>query len=224
MLTHHVVIEGGRIALSTQTTVIHDEAALASTREQQQLLRAVEERGARLIEVGDPGQSLPVGAGGLWPRIERAAAENDSRVELSRVGEVLRMYCKALTGTNVSIQAAGALADKGVGWVSAERASTEGTSVFLPAVVEEALGAVILHEAWVVHRERFGHHATLDVGQHEGGGAHHPGFAVGIGAPGPGAHLPQPQRGQVPGERVEEQGEQHLHDPQCVGQDGLPPR
>ena len=61
-----------------------------------------------------------------------------SRVELSRVGEVLRMYCKALTGTNVSIQAAGALADKGVGWVSSERASTEGTSVFLPAVVEEA--------------------------------------------------------------------------------------
>jgi hypothetical protein len=61
-----------------------------------------------------------------------------SRVELSRVGEVLRMYCKALTGTNVSIQAAGALADKGVGWVSTERASTEGTAVFLPGVVEEA--------------------------------------------------------------------------------------
>ena len=27
-----------------------------------------------------------------------------SRVELSRVGEILRMYCKAITGTNVSIQ------------------------------------------------------------------------------------------------------------------------
>src|SRR5437764_11066953 len=48
------------------------------------------------------------------------------------------MYCKALTGTNVSIQAAAALADKGVGWVSSERASTEGTSVFLPSVVEDA--------------------------------------------------------------------------------------
>ncbi|MHB8577755.1 MAG: VWA domain-containing protein, partial [Dehalococcoidia bacterium] len=60
-----------------------------------------------------------------------------SRVELSRVGEVLRMYCKALTGVNVSIQAAGALADKGVGWVNTERASTEGSSVFLPPVVED---------------------------------------------------------------------------------------
>src|SRR5581483_1661013 len=60
-----------------------------------------------------------------------------ARVELVRVGEVLRMYCKALTGTNVSIQAAGALADKGVGWVNSEKASTEGTSVFLPGVVEE---------------------------------------------------------------------------------------
>ena len=59
-----------------------------------------------------------------------------SRVELSRVSEVLRMYCKALTGTGVSIQAATALAEKGVGWVS-ERASTEGTSVFLPQMVEE---------------------------------------------------------------------------------------
>jgi nitric oxide reductase NorD protein len=61
-----------------------------------------------------------------------------SRVELSRVSEILRMYCKALTGAGVSIQAATALAEKGVGWVSGERASTEGTAVFLPPVVEES--------------------------------------------------------------------------------------
>jgi nitric oxide reductase NorD protein len=60
-----------------------------------------------------------------------------SRVELSRVSEVLRMYCKALTGANVSIQATTTLAEKGVGWVSENRPTTEGSAVFLPAVVEE---------------------------------------------------------------------------------------
>jgi nitric oxide reductase NorD protein len=60
-----------------------------------------------------------------------------SRVELSRVSEVLRMYCKALTGANVSIQASTALAEKGVGWVSENRPTTEGSAVFLPPVVEE---------------------------------------------------------------------------------------
>jgi len=60
-----------------------------------------------------------------------------SRVELSRVGEVLRLYCKALTGTNVSIHPVSYLAEKGIGWVSEERPSTEGTTVFLPEFVEE---------------------------------------------------------------------------------------
>ena len=60
-----------------------------------------------------------------------------SRVELSRVSEILRMYCKALTGANVSIQAATALAEKGVGWVSENRPTTEGSAVYLPPVVEE---------------------------------------------------------------------------------------
>jgi len=59
-----------------------------------------------------------------------------SRVELARVSEILRMYCKALTGANVSIQAATALAEKGVGWVSENRPTTEGTTVYLPPVVE----------------------------------------------------------------------------------------
>ena len=50
--------------------MIHDEAALASTREHHQLLHAVEAPGARLILVGDPRQTQAVGAGGLWPDLE----------------------------------------------------------------------------------------------------------------------------------------------------------
>ena len=60
-----------------------------------------------------------------------------SRVELSRVAEILRMYCKALTGSNVAIHSADALAEKNIGWVASERPSTEGTSIYLPPAVDE---------------------------------------------------------------------------------------
>jgi nitric oxide reductase activation protein len=68
---------------------------------------------------------------------EEVLQQLSSRVELSRVGEVLRLYCKALTGTNVSIHPVSYLAEKGIGWVSEERPSTEGTTVYLPEFVEE---------------------------------------------------------------------------------------
>ncbi len=68
-------INNDRIALTQQTTIVHDEAALASTREQLGLLDAVETTGARLIAVGDPQQNQPVGAGGLWEHIEQATGE-----------------------------------------------------------------------------------------------------------------------------------------------------
>ena len=76
-------INHDRVALTPQTTIIHDEAALASTREQLDLLDAVETSGARLIAVGDPQQNQPVGAGGLWHHIETAARDADAHVELT---------------------------------------------------------------------------------------------------------------------------------------------
>ncbi|MCH7699266.1 MAG: hypothetical protein IH865_10065 [Chloroflexi bacterium] len=60
-----------------------------------------------------------------------------SRVELSQTGGVLRLYCKALSGTDVAIQPSAALAEKGIGWVSEERPSTEGTTVYLPEYVDD---------------------------------------------------------------------------------------
>jgi conjugative relaxase-like TrwC/TraI family protein len=80
----HAAIRNGRVELRSDTTVIHDEAALASTREQLRLLDAVETSGARLIAVGDPQQNQPVGAGGLWGEIENAARGTDKLVELTR--------------------------------------------------------------------------------------------------------------------------------------------
>ncbi len=78
-------VRRGTVKLGPEVTVIHDEAALASTREQAWLLEAAAGGGARVIEVGDPRQSGAVGAGGLWPEIETAAAERGGLVELSRI-------------------------------------------------------------------------------------------------------------------------------------------
>jgi len=75
----------GAVQLGPDVTVVHDEAALASTREQAWLLGAAVGSGARVIEVGDPRQSQPVGAGGLWPQIEQAASQRDGLVELQRI-------------------------------------------------------------------------------------------------------------------------------------------
>jgi conjugative relaxase-like TrwC/TraI family protein len=77
-------IQDGRITLGPEVTIIHDEAALASTREQHRLHDAVARSGARLVIVGDPEQSQPVGAGGLWPHLEQIAANNAARVELTQ--------------------------------------------------------------------------------------------------------------------------------------------
>jgi len=75
----------GAVTLSPAVTVIHDEAALASTREQAWLLEAAAGSGARVIEVGDPRQSQAVGASGLWPAIEQTARQHGGLVELSRI-------------------------------------------------------------------------------------------------------------------------------------------
>jgi len=72
-----------RVTLGPNTTVIHDEAALASTRELEPLTELVRSHGARLILVGDPEQSQPVGSGGLWPDLERIAEDTDARTQLT---------------------------------------------------------------------------------------------------------------------------------------------
>jgi conjugative relaxase-like TrwC/TraI family protein len=77
-------IASERIPITAATTIVHDEAALASTREQQQLLAIVKQAGARLIEIGDPKQSQPVGAGGLWTHLEHAARDAGAHAELTR--------------------------------------------------------------------------------------------------------------------------------------------
>jgi energy-coupling factor transporter ATP-binding protein EcfA2 len=80
-----VNVERGLVILDVGVTVIHDEAALASTREQAWLFKTVSESGARIVAIGDPRQSQAVGAGGLWGEIEQTAKAHDAFVELSRI-------------------------------------------------------------------------------------------------------------------------------------------
>jgi conjugative relaxase-like TrwC/TraI family protein len=80
-----VNVERGLVTIDAGVTVIHDEAALASTREQAWLFKTVSESGARIVAIGDPRQSQAVGAGGLWSEIEQTAREQDAFVELSRI-------------------------------------------------------------------------------------------------------------------------------------------
>ncbi|MGI8552637.1 MAG: hypothetical protein ACR2PL_17895, partial [Dehalococcoidia bacterium] len=97
-------------------------------------LEAWHSEGQRILESNDEG-------GQAFFRLESGRGEEvidslSSRVELSRISEILRMYCKAITGSNVSIHPATALAEKGVGWVSEERPTTEGSTVYLPTIIE----------------------------------------------------------------------------------------
>ncbi|KAA0229834.1 hypothetical protein EDM76_11730, partial [bacterium] len=97
-------------------------------------LRGWQEAGLRILQVSHDG-------GEAYFRLQSSRSEDiietlSARVELSRVGEILRLYCKALTGRDVAVQSSSALADKGIGWVNENHASTEGTTIFLPEVME----------------------------------------------------------------------------------------
>ena len=46
------------------------------------------------------------------------------------------MYCKALTGVDVGVKPSEELASKGVGWVDESSPTTEGTTIYLPQMVE----------------------------------------------------------------------------------------
>jgi len=80
--------------------------------------------------------------GEAYFRLESSRGEEvleslSSRVDLSRVADILRMYGKALTGFEVAVHSSEALAEKGIGWVETEAPSTEGTAIFLPPWIEE---------------------------------------------------------------------------------------
>ena len=94
-----------------------------------------QEAGRQILEVSPEG-------GEAFFRLESSKGEDiidalSSRVELERVSELIRMYCKALTGADVAVHSAEQLTEKGVGWVNESSPTTEGTAIYLPPIVEQ---------------------------------------------------------------------------------------
>ena len=74
-------------------------------------------------------------------KVESSTSENlleslSSSMELERVKPIIRLYCCALSGSSIEVQNSKELANKSIGWVSESAATTEGTKVFLPPVVD----------------------------------------------------------------------------------------
>ena len=59
-----------------------------------------------------------------------------SSLELERIKGIIRLYCRALSGAPVEIFNTNELVRKNIGWVDEDMASTDGTKVFLPSVVD----------------------------------------------------------------------------------------
>ena len=114
--------------------------------------------GARLL-----GENLESGL--AFFRMESAYAEElldklSAGVELSRVRDVVGLYSRALAGNDMEIAPSQELVDKGIGWVSGNHATIEGTTLYLPALVDGAptkqenfakLKVIATHQ--VVHQE-----------------------------------------------------------------------
>jgi len=131
------------LSLAEELAVASPTAAMEFLKSSPEVLKRI--RISELANWHSAGQKIleqSAEGGEAYFRLESGKGEEvlqqlSSRVDLSRVGEVLRLYCKALTGTNVSIHPVSYLAEKGIGWVSEDRPSTEGTTVYLPEYVEE---------------------------------------------------------------------------------------
>ena len=80
--------------------------------------------------------------GGLaYFKIESAHSEEvletlSSGIEFTRVRDVMEMYCRALAGADIKLSETGDLVDRNIGWVSSEAPSTEGSTIFLPSLVD----------------------------------------------------------------------------------------
>ena len=59
-----------------------------------------------------------------------------SSLELDRVKGIIRLYCRALSGSSIEVMDTKELVSKNIGWVDEDTSSTDGTRVFLPPVVD----------------------------------------------------------------------------------------
>lgn len=80
-------------------------------------------------------------AGLSFYRLESARAQElldalASGVELVRIRDLVRTYCRALVGQEIELGTTGNLVDKNIGWVEGDAPTTEGSTIYLPEVVD----------------------------------------------------------------------------------------
>ncbi len=95
----------------------------------------------RWVEEGMDALAGPEAAGHAYFTIESSRAHQALRrlargVELAPVAEVLRLYCKALTGIDAQVMPTEELTRRGIGWTAERQPTTEGTTVYLPALMQ----------------------------------------------------------------------------------------
>lgn len=68
-------------------------------------------------------------------RSEKILENLSSSVDFDRIENVMEMYCRGLAGEEIELATTVELVDKNIGWVSSESPSTEGVTVFIPAII-----------------------------------------------------------------------------------------
>ena len=80
--------------------------------------------------------------GGLaYFKIESAHSEEmlealSSGVEFDRIKTIMEMYCRGLAGEEIKLASSPELVDMNIGWASVESPTTEGSTVFVPDIVD----------------------------------------------------------------------------------------
>jgi nitric oxide reductase NorD protein len=60
-----------------------------------------------------------------------------STVALNQMREVLRLYCRALSGRDVSVEALERLVEKNIGWSRSHLPTTDGATIYLPSIIDK---------------------------------------------------------------------------------------
>ncbi len=58
-------------------------------------------------------------------------------VDLDIEKEILKLYCCALSGSDLAVQSSSVMVDKEIGWFNPDLATTEGTTIFLPESIKK---------------------------------------------------------------------------------------
>ena len=132
------------VADATEIAATHPAVALEALRSAPEVAERLPPAAARRWRaVGRDLLDDPSGGerAGSWFRVESAQArellaELAGRVELADVAGLLRLYAQALAGEEMVVQPVGVLTGRGIGWTTSTRATTDGTSIFLPASID----------------------------------------------------------------------------------------